>query len=102
MVPISTSDSLRTTPWPITSMPRRPARPISCVISPVVRFEKLTPSNFVKDETTPPRGHVDTEGQCLGREYDLDQAALEELFDHLLVVGQQSRVVLGHAPAQQP
>ena len=36
-------------------MPRRPARPINCVSSPVVRVEKLTPSNFVNDETTTPR-----------------------------------------------
>src|SRR5207245_1710357 len=35
MVPISTSDSLRITPWPRTSMPRRPARPMSWVLSPV-------------------------------------------------------------------
>src|SRR5580704_16085837 len=58
MVPISTSDSLRITPCPITSIPRRPARPISCVSSPVVRCEKLTPSNLVNDETTTPRAGV--------------------------------------------
>ena len=55
MVPTSTSDSFRIAPCPITSMPRRPALPMSCVSSPVVRVEKLTPSNLVKDETTTPR-----------------------------------------------
>ena len=55
MVPTSTSDSLRITPWPRTSIPRRPARPISWVSSPVVRVEKETPSNLVKDEMTTER-----------------------------------------------
>ena len=47
------------------------------------------------------RGHVDAERQRLGREHDLDEPALEELLDHLLVVREQSCVVLREPSAQQ-
>ena len=47
------------------------------------------------------RGHVDPERERLRREHGLDQAALEELLHHLLVVRQQPRVVLRETAAQQ-
>jgi len=48
------------------------------------------------------RGHVDAERQRLRREDDLDEPALEQLFDHLLVVREQARMMLGKATAQEP
>ncbi len=52
-----------------------------------------------RDDHTASR-HVDAERQRLRREDDFDEAALEELLDHLLVVRQQPGMVLGHAAAQ--
>ena len=51
----STSLSLRMIPCPTVSMPRRPARPMSWVSSPLVSASKLTPSNFVNEEMTQDR-----------------------------------------------
>src|ERR1039457_7236014 len=46
----STSLSLRITPCPTVSIPRRPALPMSWVSSPLVSDAKLSPSNFVELE----------------------------------------------------
>ena len=41
-----------TTAWPMTSMPRRPARPVSWVYWPGVRSTWLSPSNFTSFSST--------------------------------------------------
>ena len=48
------------------------------------------------------RRHVDAERQCLGREDDLDQSALEELFDEFLEVGEEPGVMHGQPTTQGP
>ncbi len=41
-----------TTAWPSTSMPRRPARPVSCVYSPGVSGMCCSPLNFTSRSST--------------------------------------------------
>ena len=41
-----------TTAWPSTSMPRRPARPVSCVYSPGVSGACCSPLNFTSRSST--------------------------------------------------
>ena len=41
-----------TTAWPSSSMPRRPARPVSCVYSPGVSISWWSPVNFVSFSMT--------------------------------------------------
>ena len=48
------------------------------------------------------RRHVDAKRKRLGREDHLDQPTLEELLDHLLVIGQEAGVMFREAAAQQP
>ena len=45
----------QTTALPSTSMPRRPARPVSCVYSPGVRNSWRSPVNFVSFSITTER-----------------------------------------------
>ena len=42
----------RTKAWPTVSMPRRPARPVSCWYSPEVRAEVSEPRNLANRSTT--------------------------------------------------
>ena len=42
----------RTKAWPTVSMPRRPARPVSCWYSPEVRAEVSDPRNLANRSTT--------------------------------------------------
>ena len=48
----STSGVHNTTAWPSTSMPRRPARPVSCVYSPGVNGMCCSPLYFTKRSST--------------------------------------------------
>src|SRR3990172_7435797 len=75
-------------------MPRRPARPVSCVYSPGVSISCRSPWNFHRSSITTERaGHVDAERQRLGREHDLDESGLEQLFYRFLEHGQHAGVV---------
>ena len=97
----STSGDHTTTAWPSTSMPRRPARPVSCVYSPAVRSTCASPLNFTsRSSTTQRAGMLMPERQRLGREDRLDQAPNEQLLDDLLERRQQSGMVGGEAPLQ--
>ena len=100
----STSLSLRITPCPTVSMPRRPARPMSWVSSPLVSDAKLTPSNFVKRrDDARARRHVEPERERLGGEHHLDQPLLKEPLHGLLRVGEQTGVMHREpAPEQTP
>src|SRR4029450_3542365 len=73
-----------TTACPSSSIPRRPARPVSWVYSPGVSSSLHPPR---------PGRHVDPERQRLGGEHDLPQSRLEQLLDRLLEHGQHPRVV---------
>ena len=90
-----------TTPWPSTSRPRRPARPVSWVYSPGVMSACVSPFHFdeLLDDHRAGR-HVDAERERLGGEHDLAQAAHEQLLDDLLERRQHAGVVGGDAAGQ--
>ena len=48
----STPGCQTTTAWPSTSIPRRPARPVSCVYSPGVSSAWLSPLNLTRRSST--------------------------------------------------
>ena len=90
-----------TTACPSTSMPRRPARPVSWVYSPGVSSACVSPFHLSSFSMTTVRAwHVDAQGQRLGREHHADQAGREQLLDHLLEGGEHAGVVGGDAPLQ--
>jgi hypothetical protein len=87
-----------TTAWPISSIPRRPARPVSCVYLMMLSGELR---ELLDDDGA--RRHVDPDCQRLGGEHDLDQSRDEALlhdllhrWDHAGVVSGDADVELGH------
>ena len=65
-----------TTACPSTSMPRRPARPVSCVYSPGVRFACVSPFHLSSRSITTVRaGMLIAQGQRFGGEHRPDQPA---------------------------
>ena len=92
----------QTTACPSISIPRRPARPVSCVYSPGVISAWVSPLNFVSRSSRTHAGwHVDAQSERLGGEHSADQTADEQLFDRLFERWYQAGMVCGH-PAAQP
>ena len=93
----------RTTAWPSSSIPRRPARPVSWVYSPAVSGLVAVAGELGQLlDHHGPRRHVDADGQGLGGEHDLDQPLDEarlhrflERRDHPGVVGGDPGLELG-------
>jgi hypothetical protein len=90
-----------TTAWPSTSMPRRPARPVSWVYSPGVTSACVSPFHLTSFSSTTERaGMLMPERQRLGGEHRLDQPLDEQLLDDLLEGRQHAGVVRGDAALQ--
>ena len=90
-----------TTAWPSSSMPRRPARPVSWRYSPEVSVARPAPAVLGEalDHHRPCR-HVDAERQRLGGEDHLQQPGREALLDRLAEQRHQAGVVGCHARLQ--
>ena len=79
-------------------MPRRPARPVSCVYSPGVRNSWRSPVNFDSFSMTTDRaGMLMPEREGLGGEHDLHQPGRERLLHRLLHRRHHPGVVRGEA-----
>ena len=90
-----------TTAWPSTSMPRRPARPVSWVYSPGVMSACVSPFHLTSfSRTTERAGMLMPERQGLGGEDRLDQALDEQFLDDLLERREHAGVVGGDAALQ--
>ena len=87
-----------TTAWPTSSIPRRPARPVSWVYSPGVSISWWSPVNLrqLLDHDRA-RRHVDADGERLGGEHHLHQALDEARLDDLLERRHHPGVVGGDA-----
>ncbi len=92
----------RTTAWPSSSIPRRPARPVSCVYSPGVRISCRSPWNFQRSSiTTVFAGMLIPSESVSVANTTFTRPGLEQLLDRLLERRQHPGVVRGD-PRGQP
>ena len=90
-----------TTPWPSTSMPRRPARPVSWVYSPGVMSAWVSPFHFESFSMTTERaGMLMPRASVSVAKTDPAQPPQEQLLDALLERRQHAGVVGGDAAGQ--
>ena len=88
---------------PSTSIPRRPARPVSWVYSPGVMGTRASPLNFSSFSSTTVRaGMLMPSARVSVAKTTFSSLLLEELLDDLLEGGQQAGVVGGDARARGP
>ena len=98
----STSGPHSTTACPSTSIPRRPARPVSWVYSPGVMSACVSPLNFVsRSSITVRAGMLMPSANVSVAKDGPTQAADEQVLDRLLERGDETGMVRGH-PAAQP
>ena len=98
----STPGCQTTTAWPSTSMPRRPARPVSWVYSPGVRSACASPLNLTsRSSTTVRAGMLMPSARVSVAKTASHQPADEQLLDGLLERRQQPRVVRGDPPLER-
>ena len=92
-----------TTAWPSTSMPRRPARPVSWVYSPGVMSAWVSPFHLTsRSSTTVRAGMLMPSARVSVANTALTRPRTKQLLDDLLEGGQHPGVVGGDAAAAGP